>query len=99
MLRYTPGDSIFFIFLKSYAMDILGGFKHNSSSTDDVTAKLTAVAGQDVSPFIQQWLKEPNHNGLFSGILARQFGVGCEEICLAIRHKQDKIQGQKRSWQ
>ena len=61
MLRYTLGDSLFFSFTKSYAMDSLSGFKHNSAATDDVTAKLSSVAGQDMSWFINQWVKEPNH--------------------------------------
>jgi hypothetical protein len=46
MLRYTLGDSLFFSFTKSYAMDSLSGFKHNSAATDDVTAKLSSVAGR-----------------------------------------------------
>ncbi|MBK6877075.1 MAG: hypothetical protein IPG99_11675 [Ignavibacteria bacterium] len=29
---------------KSYAMDSLSGFKHNSAATDDVTEKLSEVA-------------------------------------------------------
>lgn len=61
MLRYMLGDSLFYSFMKSYAMDSLGGFKHNSATTDDMTSKLSAVAGEDLTWFIDQWVKEPNH--------------------------------------
>lgn len=61
MLRYTLGDSVFFSFMKSYAMDSLGGFRHNSATTDDVTAKLSSVVGEDMTWFIDQWVKQPNH--------------------------------------
>jgi aminopeptidase N len=61
MLRYTLGDTIFFNALKSYATDSAGGYKYNSSVTDDFTSKVSTVAGQDMSWFINQWVKEPNH--------------------------------------
>jgi len=61
MLRYTLGDSLFFNALKSYAMDSLGGFKFNSSVTDDFAAKISSTTGQDLTWFINQWVKEPNH--------------------------------------
>lgn len=61
MLRYTLGDTVFFNVMKSYALDSAGGFKHNSAVTDDFTAKVSQVAGQDMSWFINQWVKEPNH--------------------------------------
>lgn len=61
MLRYTIGDTLFFNALKSYATDSLGGFKYNSSVTDDFASKVSQVAGQDMSWFINQWVKEPNH--------------------------------------
>ena len=61
LLRYTLGDSLFFNVVKSYATDSIGGFKHNSATTDDFTSKISAVAGQDLSWFINQWVKEPNH--------------------------------------
>lgn len=61
MLRYTLGDSLFFHTIKSYATDSAGGFKFNSPTTDDFTAKISAAAGQDLSWFIDQWVKEPNH--------------------------------------
>lgn len=61
MLRYTIGDTLFFNFMKSYALDSAGGFKHNSAVTDDLASKLTVVAGQDMTWYINQWVKEPNH--------------------------------------
>lgn len=61
MLRYTLGDSLFFSVIKSYATDSLGGFKYGNSVTDDFTAKISAAAGQDLSWFVNQWVKEANH--------------------------------------
>ena len=61
MLRYTLGDSMFFNVLKSFATDSAGGFKHNTVATDDFIAKAGAVAGEDLSWFFNQWVKEPNH--------------------------------------
>jgi aminopeptidase N len=61
MLRYTVGDSaIFFNLLRAYASDTVN-FKHNSAATDDFTAKISQAYGQDLSWFINQWVKEPNH--------------------------------------
>ncbi len=60
MLRYTIGDSLFFTFLKEYATDT-ANFKNKAAVTDDVTAKLNQVAGQDLTWFIDQWVKQPNH--------------------------------------
>ncbi|MBK8550267.1 MAG: hypothetical protein IPL53_04085 [Ignavibacteria bacterium] len=61
MLRYTLGDTLFFSAIKSYATDSAGGYKYNSAVTDDFTAKISAATGQDLSWFINQWVKEPNH--------------------------------------
>ncbi len=61
MLRYTLGDSLFFSVIKSYATDSLGGFKYGNSVTDDFTAKISAAAGQDLSWFVNEWVKEANH--------------------------------------
>jgi aminopeptidase N len=61
MLRYTLGETVFFGFMKSYSEDSLGGFRHNSATTDDVTAKLSNYVGEDMSWFIDQWVKQPNH--------------------------------------
>ncbi len=61
MLRYTLGETVFFGFMKSYSEDSLGGFRHNTATTDDVTAKLSSYVGEDMTWFIDQWVKQPNH--------------------------------------
>ncbi len=60
MLRYTIGDSLFFAFLNAYATDTTN-FKNKNAVTDDFTTKLNQVAGQDLTWFINQWVKQPNH--------------------------------------
>ncbi len=60
MLRYTIGDSLFFAGLKAYATDTVN-FKMKNALTDDFTAKMSSVAGQDLTWFIDQWVKQPNH--------------------------------------
>jgi aminopeptidase N len=60
MLRYTIGDSLFFAFLKAYPSDTTD-FWNKNAVTDDFTAKLNQVAGQDLTWFIDQWVKQPNH--------------------------------------
>ncbi len=60
MLRYTIGDSLFFAALKAYASDTVN-FKLNNAVTDDFTTKISAVAGQDLTWFIDEWVKQPNH--------------------------------------
>lgn len=60
MLRYTIGDSLFFTFLNAYATDTTN-FWNKNAVTDDFTTKLNQVAGQDLTWFINQWVKQPNH--------------------------------------
>jgi aminopeptidase N len=61
MLRYVLQDtSVFFNCLRGYATDTVN-FKHKSAATDDFTAKISQVSGQDLSWFINQWVKQPNH--------------------------------------
>jgi aminopeptidase N len=60
MLRYTIGDSLFFAALKSYATDTVN-FKMKNAITDDFTAKFSSVSGQDLTWFIDEWVKQPNH--------------------------------------
>ena len=60
MLRYTIGDSLFFAFMNAYPTDT-ADFKNKTAVTDDVTAKLNQVAGQDLTWFMNQWVKQPNH--------------------------------------
>jgi aminopeptidase N len=60
MLRYTIGDSLFFAGFKAYATDT-ANFKMKNALTDDFTAKMSSVAGQDLTWFIDEWVKQPNH--------------------------------------
>jgi aminopeptidase N len=60
MLRYTIGDSLFFAAFKAYATDT-AYFKLKNAVTDDFTAKMSSVAGQDLTWFIDEWVKQPNH--------------------------------------
>jgi len=61
MLRYLMGDSAtFFNAIRAYSMDTVN-FKHNSVATDDFAAKISESYGQDLTWFIDQWVKQPNH--------------------------------------
>jgi len=61
MLRYTVGDSAtFFNILRAYATDT-ANFKHKNAATDDFAAKISQTYGQDLTWFINQWVKQPNH--------------------------------------
>jgi aminopeptidase N len=60
MLRYTIGDSLFFAAFKAYATDTVN-FKLKNAVTDDFTSKFSTVSGQDLTWFIDEWVKQPNH--------------------------------------
>jgi aminopeptidase N len=60
MLRYVLGDATFFNLLHSYGSDTTN-FRYKNSVTDDFTAKVTEVAGTDMSWFVNEWVKEPHH--------------------------------------
>ena len=61
MLRYTINDTaVFFNCLRSYAMDT-ASFKYKNAVTDDFTTKISQVSGQDLTWFIDEWVKQPNH--------------------------------------
>ncbi len=60
MLRYVLGDATFFNCLNQYATDTTN-FKYKNAVTDDFTTKISTVAGQDLSWYINQWVKQPNH--------------------------------------
>lgn len=60
MLRYTLGDSLFFSSLKSFVTDTTN-FKYKNAVTDDFTSKIGSVSGTDMSWFIDEWVKHPNH--------------------------------------
>ncbi len=60
MLRYTLGDSTFFAAIKAYATDT-ASFKYKPAITDDFTTKISQVTGQDLSWFVNEWVKQANH--------------------------------------
>lgn len=60
MLRYTLGDTVFFNVLKNYASDT-ANFRYQCAVTDDFTSRISTFAGQDLTWFIDQWVKQPNH--------------------------------------
>jgi len=61
LLRYVVGDSAtFFNIIRSYATDTTN-FKHKSAATDDFAAKISQAYGQDLTWFINDWVKQPNH--------------------------------------
>ncbi|RPI13117.1 MAG: T9SS C-terminal target domain-containing protein [Ignavibacteriae bacterium] len=61
MLRYTLQDTaVFFNCIRGYAGDT-ANFRFKSATTDDFTAKISSIAGQDLSWFINEWVKQPNH--------------------------------------
>jgi aminopeptidase N len=61
MLRYVLQDtSVFFNCMRGYAMDT-AEFKYKSATTDDWRAKISQIAGQDLTWFVDEWVKQPNH--------------------------------------
>ncbi len=61
MLRYVLQDTtVFFNCLRGYALDT-ANFRYKNSVTDDFTAKISSIAGQDLTWFIDEWVKQPNH--------------------------------------
>lgn len=61
MLRYVMQDtSIFFNCLRNYAGDTTN-FRYKNAVTDDFTASISQTYGQDLSWFVNEWVKQPNH--------------------------------------
>lgn len=60
MLRYTMGDSAFFRAIKSYALDSVN-FKFKSVVTDDFASSISQSFGADLTWFVDEWYKQPNH--------------------------------------
>jgi aminopeptidase N len=61
MFRYLLQDtSLFFNCLYQYATDTTN-FKYKNAVTDDFVAKMSTVAGQDLTWFFDEWVKQPNH--------------------------------------
>jgi len=75
MLRYTIGDSLFFAGMKAYATDT-ANFRLKNALTDDFTAKMSSVAGQDLTWFIDEWVKQPNHPTYQNGYNIVNIGGG-----------------------
>ena len=60
MLRYTLGDTLFFACIKNYATDTTN-FKNKGAVTDDFTTSISQTAGQDLSWFVNEWVKLVDH--------------------------------------
>ncbi len=60
MMRYVLGDTVFFNVLHTYGTDTTN-FRYKNTVTDDFTALVSQVSGQDMSWFINEWVKQPNH--------------------------------------
>ena len=61
MLRYFLNDTtVFFNCLRNYAMDTTN-FKYKNSVTDDFATSISQTSGQDLTWFINQWVKYANH--------------------------------------
>lgn len=61
MLRYVLQDTnVFFNCIRNYVADTTN-FKYKNAVTDDFTASISTTAGQDLSWFINEWVKQPNH--------------------------------------
>jgi aminopeptidase N len=60
MLRYVLNDTnLFFNCLREYCNDT--NFKYSNAVTDDFTAKINQVTGQNLNWFFDEWVKQPNH--------------------------------------
>jgi aminopeptidase N len=61
MLRYVLQDtSVFFNCFRNYCADTVN-FKYKDAVTDDFTASINQTTDQDLSWFINEWVKQPNH--------------------------------------
>lgn len=61
MLRYLLQDTnVFFNCLRGYAMDTTN-YKYKNAVTDDFATTISQISGQDLTWFINQWVKYPNH--------------------------------------
>jgi aminopeptidase N len=75
LLRYTLGDSLFFAGMKSYATDT-ANFKFMNSTIPDFFARMSSVAGQDLSWFYNAWIYQPNHPQYQNGYNITNLGGG-----------------------
>ena len=60
MLRYTLGDTLFFACIKNYATDTTN-FRLKGAVTDDFAASISQTAGQDLTWFVNEWVKQVDH--------------------------------------
>jgi aminopeptidase N len=61
MLRYLLIDTnVFFNCLRNYAGDT-ANFRYKDAVTDDFTTSISSTYGQDLSWFVNEWVKQPNH--------------------------------------
>lgn len=77
-LRYVLGDTVFFSFIKSYAMDTVN-FKYKNVVTQDFNNKLNAVTGQNYDWFFL-WLTQPNHPVYANGYNITNLGNGTYRV-------------------
>ena len=87
MLRYTIGDSLFFAFFNAYATDT-ANFKHKNAVTNDVTEKLNQVAGQDLTWFMDEWIKQPNHPVYSNTYAISSLGGGSWQVSFVAKQTQ-----------
>jgi aminopeptidase N len=59
MLRYVMGDSLYFAGMKYYATD--PNLKYKSAVTTDFRDDMSAIYGQDLTWFFDEWVLQPNH--------------------------------------
>ena len=63
MLRHVLGDTMFFNVLRSYLND--PNFRFKNATTDDFTAKINQVTGQDYTWFIDEWVKQKKSSKIY----------------------------------
>ncbi len=86
MLRYTLGDSLFFAAMKAYATD--PSLKFKSARTADFTARVSEIAGQDLSWFFNEWLFQPDHPVYQNSYSFRSAGAGQWNVIFTPRQTQ-----------
>jgi aminopeptidase N len=74
-LRYVLGDTVFFNAIKTYATDT-ANFKYRAATIPDFFTKIGAVAGQDLSWFMNAWIYQPNHPAYQNGYNFTNLGGG-----------------------
>lgn len=60
LLRYTLGDSLFFLSLKEYGTDT-ENFRLKNATIEDFFTKFESVSGVDLEWFKKAWIYQPNH--------------------------------------